>query len=214
MVNNSGQLYTIEGITAAVIMLVTAYIVLNTTTLYTPADTHVTDMQLEQLGNDALAMMDTADRPTPSTFSYEYKKSPLETYINESRNKDNLTAIPILIGFNTDFNNYINYLNDFDPNATMVRTDRRPIQWSAKVYYRGKNGIGNYSFDDSSSRWDGKAMTGKEHFVRVTRLVHIQGKPPSTPLVTIPSDMHPISADGEPDKWDQVVLLEVLLWRD
>ena len=124
MVNNAAQLYTIEGISAAVIMLVTAYIVLNSTTLFTPADTHVTDMQLEQLGNDALAMMDTTDAitpvvqpvpPAPQFTSYEMKMSSFgEDYI---LNGD----APAILGFNTDFNNYVNYLYDSDPFAIKVR---------------------------------------------------------------------------------------------
>ncbi|MDN7025929.1 hypothetical protein FGU65_13725 [Methanoculleus sp. FWC-SCC1] len=59
MVNDSGQLYSMEGVAAGLIMIVTAYFVLNTTSIYTPGDAHIIDMQLEQLANDALAMMDT-----------------------------------------------------------------------------------------------------------------------------------------------------------
>ncbi len=46
MVNNSGQLFTIEGIAAGILMLTTAYLVLSTTSVYTPAETHISDMQL------------------------------------------------------------------------------------------------------------------------------------------------------------------------
>ena len=59
MVNSDGQLFTIEGIAAGLIMLLTAYIVVSTTSMYTPGDTHISDMQLEQLGSDALRMMNT-----------------------------------------------------------------------------------------------------------------------------------------------------------
>ncbi|MCC7566269.1 MAG: hypothetical protein KO206_08345, partial [Methanomicrobiaceae archaeon] len=59
MVNDAGQLYTMEGIAAAIIMILTAYIIVSTASIYTPGDTHITDMQLEQLGSDVLAMMDT-----------------------------------------------------------------------------------------------------------------------------------------------------------
>ncbi len=61
MVNDSGQLYTMEGIAAGLVMLLTAYLILSTTSIYTPGDTHIPDMQLEQLGSDVLAMMDTPD---------------------------------------------------------------------------------------------------------------------------------------------------------
>jgi len=62
MVNDSGQLYTIEGLAAGILMLVTAYLVVSTTTVLTPQDVHINDMQLEQLGNDVLSMMDTPDQ--------------------------------------------------------------------------------------------------------------------------------------------------------
>ncbi|NYT07821.1 MAG: hypothetical protein GKC05_06165, partial [Methanomicrobiales archaeon] len=45
--NDSGQLYTIEGLAAAVLMVVTAYLVISTTTILTPQDVHIIDMQLE-----------------------------------------------------------------------------------------------------------------------------------------------------------------------
>ena len=61
MVNDSGQLYTMEGVAAGIIMLLTVYIVISTTSIYTAGDTHIPDMQLEQLGSDVLAMMDTPD---------------------------------------------------------------------------------------------------------------------------------------------------------
>ncbi len=49
MVNSDGQLYTIEGVAAGLIMLFTAYLVVDATSVYTPGDTHISDMQLEQL---------------------------------------------------------------------------------------------------------------------------------------------------------------------
>ena len=61
MVNSEGQLFTIEGIAASLIMLMTAYLVLNATSVYTPGDTHINDMQLEVIGNDALKMLNTPE---------------------------------------------------------------------------------------------------------------------------------------------------------
>ena len=60
MVNDGGQLYTIEGVAAALILLLTAYMVVNSTSVYTAGDTHISDMQLEVVGDDALKMMNTA----------------------------------------------------------------------------------------------------------------------------------------------------------
>ncbi len=77
--NDEGQLYTIEGIAAAALILTTVYLVLNSTMVFTPGDTHVYDMQLEQLGNDVLAVM---DQPlTWDTTAGPATKSPLEQYI-------------------------------------------------------------------------------------------------------------------------------------
>jgi len=59
MINSDGQLYTIEGFAAALIMIMTAYLVVNATSVYTSGDTHISDMQLEALGSDALTMMAT-----------------------------------------------------------------------------------------------------------------------------------------------------------
>ena len=57
--SDSAQLYTIEGFAAALIIVITAFLVLNATSVYTAGDTHINDMQLEALGTDALKMMDT-----------------------------------------------------------------------------------------------------------------------------------------------------------
>ncbi len=64
MVNDRGQLFTIEGVAASMIMLFTTYLVLGATTVYTPGDSHISDMQLEQIGSDALNMMNTPSNCT------------------------------------------------------------------------------------------------------------------------------------------------------
>ena len=67
MKNTDGQLYTIEGFAAALIMIATAYLVVNATSVYTAGDTHISDMQLEALGMDALKVMDIpVSRDEPS----------------------------------------------------------------------------------------------------------------------------------------------------
>ena len=67
MKNTDGQLYTIEGFAAALIMIATAYLVVNATSVYTAGDTHINDMQLEALGTDALKVMDIpVSRDEPS----------------------------------------------------------------------------------------------------------------------------------------------------
>ena len=200
MVNDEGQLYTIEGIAAAVIMLVTAYIMLNTTTLFTPADTHVTDMQLEQLGNDVLAMMDVADTVTlaPPTADQSYIGyfSPLEESILYSDTTN----------FNETFKKYANTLYG---NPTVI--DIRPLHWNSTIYFRrADDSVGNYQF-----AYSGNNMTGREHFVTVTRWVHVNKSPfnYNIPGLSDPNIVIPSGITGVRDE-DQVVLLEVLLWRD
>ena len=77
MKNSDGQLYTIEGFAAGLIMIMTAYLVVNATSVYTAGDTHISDMQLEALGSDALTMMAT---PTDTTM-YLSNTSPLRMII-------------------------------------------------------------------------------------------------------------------------------------
>ena len=62
MVNKErGQLFTIEGIAAGLLMILTAYLVVSATSVYTAGDTHISDMQLEQIGSDTLKIMDTPE---------------------------------------------------------------------------------------------------------------------------------------------------------
>lgn len=120
--NDSGQLYTIEGLAAAVLMVVTAYLVISTTTILTPQDVHIIDMQLEQLGSDALAMMDTPDSyGNESTLAWAIRY--------------NNTTV-----FQTTFLNYIN------ASAT-GRPDN--LAYSATIYYRNTTGINSFTFNES-----------------------------------------------------------------
>ena len=109
MVNAEGQLYTIEGISAALILLLTAFIVVNTTSVYTQGDTHITDMQLEVIGSDALRIMNTAPNNTIG-------KTPLQTFI-ETDDSDSFRET------------YLNIVN----NRTGTKPDR--IQFIANVTY-------------------------------------------------------------------------------
>jgi hypothetical protein len=103
-----GQFYTMEGIAAAVLMLLTAYLVMSTTSIYTPGDTHIIDMQLEQVGNDALKIMDTKSNVTADL-------TPLEQYVWDNNYS----------GFSTTFDAF---LNGNDPNIN-------PVKFKADIYY-------------------------------------------------------------------------------
>jgi len=141
MVNDAGQLYTIEGIAAGLIMLLTAFIVVNSTSVYTPGDTHLSDMQLEVIGSDALVMMDT---PINSTV-----KSDLETVIETDDAKT----------FTTRYGNLINNRTGEKPDA---------IQFLANVTYDNPDTPEQYSSIPLAGT---RPLFGGEHAVHVSRWV-------------------------------------------
>jgi hypothetical protein len=145
--NDRAQLYTIEGFAAALIMVITAFLVLNATSVYTAGDTHITDMQLEALGTDALKMMDT---PVSSA-----DPSPLQAIIEE----------PSVNGtkFNTMFMNYSN---------VSAAGPKHDIQYTASYTCRDTSTNNVTSYPISYNR----NLTGGEHTVRATKWV-IVNKP-------------------------------------
>jgi len=155
MVNDDGQLYTIEGVAAGMIMLFTVYIVLGATSVYTPGDTHISDMQLEQVGTDALRMMNTQVNGSAGT-------SPLQDIINNS-------GVSGFNGpeFNTTFLNYVN-------NKTGSETDN--LHYNATVTYYDIFNTTTGSLPLASNR----NLTGGEHPVRVTEWVIVDKKFPGT----------------------------------
>ncbi|MGD1005010.1 MAG: hypothetical protein ABR887_06250 [Methanoregulaceae archaeon] len=144
MVNSDGQLFTIEGISAGLIMLLTAYIVVNTTSIYTPGDTHISDMQLEQLGSDALRLMNT---PNTSATSAE---SSLQKII-----------------INNDTAQFSNTFLWFCNSTTSGTNDN--LQFTADLYYRDKNTNSVNKIHLTQTR----NLIGGEHPVRVTEWVHL-----------------------------------------
>jgi hypothetical protein len=158
MVKDDGQLYTIEGVAAGMIMLFTAYLVLGATSVYTPGDTHISDMQIEQTGTDALRMMNTQVNGTSGT-------SPLHDIIyNNGASGFNGPE------FNTLFLNYVN-------NRTGSETD--DLHYSASVTYYDINNRTTESLPLTSNR----NLTGGEHPVRVTEWVIVNKQFPGTNLV-------------------------------
>ena len=142
--SDSGQLYTIEGFAAALIIVITAFLVLNATSVYTAGDTHINDMQLEALGTDALKMMDT---PVSSA-----NKSPLQDIIeNTPEGSMNST-------FKTIFMNYTN-VSGAGP--------KHDIQFFATYSCRIDPGTNITSSNLSYSR----TLTGGEHTVRATKWI-------------------------------------------
>ena len=156
MVDTSGQLYTIEGIAAALIMLISAYLVVNATSVYTPGDTHINDMQLEVLGSDALQVMNT-----PVNGSSE---SPLQKIVENDEAST----------FNTTFLNFVN-------NRTGSGMDN--LHYTADIAYRNiSDGDTIWSYRLASNR----NMTAGDHPVRVTEWVIVKKNLPPGPYSPTP----------------------------
>lgn len=186
---DDAQLYTIEGVAAGMIMLLTAYLVLNTTSVFTPGDVHIVDMQLEQTVSDALTMMDTPDSVGG--------RSNLDRYVHNATS-DAAGKQP----FHDEFTAYLQKMTG------TLQTPVNDLQYRAVVYYRveATNETANYTLS-SSSYWhdkdpinypDGREYLGREPAVVATRWVKYD-----TPHVA-----------GNP--WDnrrQMLLLEVMVWR-
>jgi hypothetical protein len=186
MVNEKAQLYTMEGIAAGLIMLLTAYLVLGSTSVYTPGDTHITDMQLEQVGSDILKVMDT---PRSLTSSLQSNRSDLELIVNTT---------------NAEF--YKNFMTDYLCNDKAVARETAVgcsgIQINAFVWYRG-NSLGSYNLLYSQDL-NILNLSRSEPGVRVTHWIHTNGPPHGNIPAADKNSMSP-----EP----QELLLEVGMWK-
>jgi hypothetical protein len=173
MVSDSGQLLTMEGVAAGILMLTTAYLVLSTTSVYTPAETHISDLQLAQLGTDALLVMDTP--------YHSGNLSELENYIES--------------------NDAVTFRERF---RTLVTANGiQQINFKGQIFYRNRttNPSGTYSinFGNSTSMFN---ITNRERMVKVSRLVLIKY-----------NSTYPLFSNPNIDPRNQIVLLEVSLWR-
>jgi len=156
MVNTNGQLYTIEGFAAALIMIITAYLVVNATSIYTAGDTHISDMQLEALGTDALMAMGTNES--------QLSMSPLRTIIEGTPVGNNNAT------FGANFSYLINNRGNSDPDH---------IQYIANYSYRNiaDNSV-NSAFINAS-----RNLSGGEHAVRATKWVVVNKQLPGDSVV-------------------------------
>lgn len=102
-------------------MVFTAYIVLSSTTIFTPQETHITDMQLEQLGHDSLVVMATPrENGIPST-------------LYQSINNDQPTV------FTSNFTRLLN---------SKVSSGNDTLHYNVTVYYRNDDQILPFAFAD------------------------------------------------------------------
>jgi len=160
MVNDSAQLYTIEGLASAILMVTTVYLVLSSTTILTPGETHITDLQLEQIGYDALAVMDVPEQY--GTVEDVRNISPLSVYIQTNNQT----------GFR---NTMLSYLN-----TKTGGTDT--LNFSASVWYRSDGGsVREHPFDTRDSY--------RQNSVKVTRWVMINNTIKDQSTGTVPPDI-------------------------
>jgi hypothetical protein len=183
MVKDGAQLYTMEGIAAGLIMLLTAYLVLGSTAVYTPGDTHITDMQLEQVGSDILRVMDTPLSFNNATVDYRPNQTMLELLMNTTDNSN----------FYRSFNE--TYLCNGKAVAREVSVGCPDIRINANVWYLNKSAVlGSYRLNNPNPG----AYLGTGPGVRVTHWV----------LTNVtsgrPSDMRMES---------QAILVEVVMWK-
>ena len=155
MMNSDGQLYTIEGFAAALIMIATAYLVVNATSVYTAGDTHINDMQLEALGTDALMTMDTKET--------HLSLSPLTNIIQNGTPADNAS-------FGTKFGSLIN---------NKIQSGADHIQYTASYSFRNTtdNSV-NSAFINRS-----RNLSIGEHSVRATKWVVVNKQLPGNSSV-------------------------------
>ena len=147
--SDGGQLYTIEGFAAALIMLMTAYLVVNATSIYTAGDTHINDMQLEALGSDALMVMGTPMNITENDNGNSTLRTILESDNSTMKNS-----------FRTKFLELVN------STGTGPKSD---IQFVANYTCRDDTSDSIPPLQPLSS--SSRSLTGGEHPVRVTKWV-------------------------------------------
>ncbi|MDH7593590.1 MAG: hypothetical protein QHG99_04435 [Methanomicrobiales archaeon] len=148
MVNSEGQFYTMEGIAAAVLMVITASLVMSTTSIYTSGDTHIQDMQLELLGNDALKVMDTPKAAGAN--------STLEELVRDWNNTE----------FNNEFNLSIN-------EKGINERGFGNLYYTSNVFYINKTGVVRDKLFSYS-----RTYFGNPNAVRVTRWVFVGSNAP------------------------------------
>jgi hypothetical protein len=193
MVKDEAQLYTMEGIAAGLIMLLTTYLVLGSTSVYTPGDTHITDMQLEQVGSDILRVMDT---PMNLTGSLAPGRTDLELMVNRTDNAS----------FYRNFTStYLCRTTGPTPVAKEISVGCNDIQVNASIWYVGKSNLSeSYLLPNLPNLNSSVYGPG----VRVTHWIHTGWRPGGTAL------MNQQAANWNSMRTEpQEVLVEVLLWK-
>jgi hypothetical protein len=192
MVKEQAQLYTMEGIAAGLIMLLTAYLVLGSTSVYTPGDTHITDMQLEQVGSDILRVMDTPLTFNDTRINYRLNRTALELLINTTSG-----------GFYNSFT--ADYLCNSKAVAKEVSVGCTDLQVNASIWYVGSsNSLGSYLLINPTPAPYLASGPG----IRVTHWVHTLYRPGGDTL-----KIQQAASWNDMRTEPQELLVEVVMWK-
>ncbi len=115
-----GQLFAMEGLIAAAIMITAAYLALGTVIPPANTDMHVSEMQLKQIGDDLLHMMDVPDGNVGTGY--------LESVVyNASPNRGPVANAAAREGFNATLMNYLR-------KSTGATINADTLCYSAAIY--------------------------------------------------------------------------------
>jgi len=185
---DDAALYTMEGIAGGLIMLLTIYLVLGTTMVFTTGDSHISDMRFKQEASDILRVIDT---PKDLTGSLQPNQSDLERIVST-------TDIP------REFSNSFRaHLSNSSVAAKTTLISGNAIQIDVNVSYVTSTGLViGYNLTPRSYP---PGLLNQVPGVMVTHWVYYNGgtggtsKPPNTPS----------SMQSGP----QPLLVEVYLWK-
>ena len=139
---DNGQIYTIEGVTASLILLAVLLLIIQANSLAQPQTEKTIDMKLGVMANDVITCMDYN-----STNSWSPNSSSLQSYVENwngsyvsyasgvpytnqelSGLNNSITAmLPIDVMYNLNFTYFINYANNtIVPQDNMVITNGEP----------------------------------------------------------------------------------------
>ena len=143
MVDDNGQLYTIEGIFAAILVLISVYVVLETgmaPSYLFPSPSGGEEVRLQQIADDALLILDTPERPG--------QESPLATLVREKNGT----------GFVSDYRELLEEKTGVSPTGS-------PVQFAAEVWYRDSDECLVLPFGNSGDVYSGGPATRVSRFI-------------------------------------------------
>ena len=101
-----GQAFTLEGIVAAVMMLMVTYFLFHSTIIITPLTGETSDAQLKQLAQDALILLDNPNSDSNDTLQNALASLNATNYPHELMN-----SLDKILPENVDYNLHVIYYN-------------------------------------------------------------------------------------------------------